>query len=261
MLPFPQALVLPTSKLSEECADRMERGGHAIAADSCAMLLRELSARHDCENRDNCIAAAEILERGNHADCWRKALRTFKGEDLMNHEKNGWKTTILTVDGDYFDFVRPDPRVITINAIARGLANTCRFAGQLSCYYSVAEHSVYVSQIVPPELAIQGLLHDAAEAFIGDMPKPLKVMLDDYQAVEERVEHVLFGKWGFTALEPAVKHADKVMLKTEQYQLLRNKHAWKYTEGVEPVDIDIQCLLPDQAYELFLNRAEELGVF
>lgn len=178
----------------------------------------------------------------------------------MDHATNGWKTTILTADGAYFDFLNPDPDVITLNAIARGLANTCRFAGQISMFYSVAEHSVYVSKLVPPELAVQGLLHDAPEAFIGDMPKPLKMLLPDYQRAEERVEDVLFRKFGFTALEPAIKHADKVMLKTEQYQLCRNRHAWKYTEGVDVADIEIECLLPEAAYLLFLNRAEELGI-
>lgn len=179
----------------------------------------------------------------------------------MNHENTGYARTILTADGDYFDFLYPDPAVITLNVIARGLANTCRFAGQCPRFYSVAEHSVLVSRIVPPEFAVQGLLHDAAEAFIGDMPKPLKVMLPDYQRFEAIAESVIFSKWGFSQLDPAVKHADKVMLKTEQHQLMNNRHEWKYTADVEPVDMEIIGFLPEGAYDLFLDRAEELGIF
>ena len=178
----------------------------------------------------------------------------------MDHAANGYKSTILTADGLYLDFLKPDPAVITIEAIARGLANTCRFAGQCKRFYSVAEHSVYVSRLVPPELAIQGLLHDAAEAFIGDMPKPLKVLLPDYQAFETVIEGAIFGKFGFSSLHPDVKHADKVMLKTEQHQIMRNQDGWHYTENVQPADLEVYCFPAQTAYDMFMFRAETLGL-
>lgn len=168
--------------------------------------------------------------------------------------------TILTADGNYFDFLTPDSETVTLNAIARGLANTCRFGGQCGRYYSVAEHSVWVSRLVPPELAVRGLLHDAAEAFIGDMPKPLKEMLPDYKAVETRVEAVVFAKFGFLFLPPEIKTADRIMLATEQQQIMKNNHAWKWTANTEPADIEIACYSPDEAYAFFLERAAELGL-
>lgn len=147
--------------------------------------------------------------------------------------------TILTADGAYFDYDAPDPATVSLNAVARGLANTCRFGGQCNRFYSVAEHSIWVSRIVPPEHAMAGLFHDAAEAFIVDMPKPLKEILPDYKIVEKRV--------------------DTVMLATEQVQLMRNRDPWKWTDRVQPLDIRLELMPPERAYQLFIQRAHELG--
>lgn len=168
--------------------------------------------------------------------------------------------TILTTDGLYFDFADPDPACFTLHAIARGLANTCRFAGQCTAFYSVAEHSIWVSRLVPPEFALAGLFHDAAEAFIGDMPKPLKHVLGDYQAVEARIESVMFPALGLPWPIPAqVKHADRVMLATEQRQLMRNRDAWRWTDGIQPADIDLDYYGPATAFHHFVDRAHQLG--
>lgn len=167
---------------------------------------------------------------------------------------------ILTADCTYFDLLDPAPSAFTLNNIATGLANTCRFGGQCSRFYSVAEHSIWVSRIVPEEHAVAGLFHDAAEAFIGDMPKPLKVMLPDYQAVEARVEAVMFPALGLPVkLPPEVKHADRVMLSTEQRQLMGNRDQWTWTQGFEPLDITLNCLSPAHARIAFFVRARELG--
>ena len=168
--------------------------------------------------------------------------------------------TILTADGDYFDFV--NPRVgITLNAIARGLANTCRFGGQCLRYYSVAEHSVWVSRLVPPEFAIVGLMHDAPEAFTGDMVKPLKEELPDFQIVEDRVERAVFAAFNLPLpLPPEVKAVDRIMLATEQRQIMNKNNEWKWTHKTQPADIVIDCLMPDAAYAMFMDWAVELGL-
>jgi hypothetical protein len=172
--------------------------------------------------------------------------------------------TILTADGNYFDFERPDPNHVTIKSVARGLANTCRFAGQCARFYSVAEHSVLLSKMVSirgNHIERIGLLHDAAEAFILDMPKPLKEMLPDYKAVESRVEEVVFSKFGFSNPLPAIiKDADRRMLATEQSQIMFNTDDWKWTHSVIPYPLKIECWPPDRAYHEFMLRAEELGI-
>lgn len=163
--------------------------------------------------------------------------------------------TILLASGNYFDYCAPETSVFTIDDIAHGLSMTCRFAGQCARFYSVAEHSIYVSQLVPPEDALTGLLHDAAEAFVGDMAKPLKVLLPEYKAIENRVEKAIFDRFGLPFPLPAsIKPVDVRMLATEQRQVMRNRDDWDYTRGMAPADITIRCLPPADAKREFLER-------
>ena len=167
--------------------------------------------------------------------------------------------TILLHSGAYFDFDAPESSEFSIGDIARGLSHICRFAGQCDRFYSVAEHSVYVSQLVPEAHAFAALMHDAPEAFVGDMTKPLKSMCPDYQDVEKRVEHAVLARFGITLpLDASVKEADIVMLATEQAQIMRNRDDWEYTRGRAVADIAIQCLAPDDAMRFFLKRFSEL---
>lgn len=168
--------------------------------------------------------------------------------------------TILLHSGSYFDFENPEGSLFDVGDIARGLSHICRFAGQCGQFYSVAEHSVHVSRIVPPELALAGLLHDAAEAFVGDMAKPLKIMCPDYQKIEKRIERAVLNRFGLSLpLDPAVKDADIRMLATEQAQIMRNRDDWQYTHGRPVVDgLILQCLPPDEAFNMFIDRFEEL---
>lgn len=168
--------------------------------------------------------------------------------------------TILLYSGRYFDFEDPEGSIFDIGDIARGLSHICRFGGQCPRFYSVAEHSVYVSQIVPAEHALAGLLHDAAEAFVGDMPKPLKVMCPDYVAIEKRIERAVLDRFGLLLpLDPSIKEADIRMLATEQEQLMSNSDQWDYTRGRAVVEgLDIVGLKPNDAFNLFIDRFEVL---
>lgn len=163
--------------------------------------------------------------------------------------------TILLHSGAYFDFLDPESADFLIGDIAHGLSNICRFAGQPRHFYSVAQHSVYVSQIVPPQMAMIGLLHDAAEAFVGDMAKPLKDLCPEYRAIEDRVERALFAKHGLPLpMPPEVKEADVQMLATEQFALMRNRDDWDYCRGRQPLDIDIPFMPPEVAAMFFMDR-------
>lgn len=174
------------------------------------------------------------------------------------HQING--PTITLANGTYFDLENPDEADIDIGTIAHALSNICRYTGHCCRFYSVAQHSVLVSQNVPPEFALAGLLHDAAEAFIGDVAKPLKMILPDYQRIEARVEASVMARFGLPAkMSPEVKRADMVLLRTEQRDLMgANGHRWVYTEGLQPLEEVIEPVGPYEAYVLFMERFLEL---
>lgn len=90
-------------------------------------------------------------------------------------------TKLTTWSGRMIDYANPSPDDIYINDIATALSRECRYAGHASHFYSVAQHSVLCSRIVHPNLAIEALLHDAAEAYIKDLPVSLKRMLQTKQ--------------------------------------------------------------------------------
>lgn len=167
--------------------------------------------------------------------------------------KNG-RPDILTFSGHYFDFLEPEKNVICIEDIAHGLANCCRFAGQCRRFYSVAQHSVLVSSLLPLEFRMAGLLHDAAEAYLGDVTRPLKQLLPEYKRIEERVERAIFDHFGVTNIDPSVKRADLIMLATEQRDLMpEHDDTWGCLMGIEPMQDAIEPWGPARSEFAFIQ--------
>lgn len=130
---------------------------------------------------------------------------------------------IRTYTNKRFDFLNPTPDSICIEDIAHALSLTNRYGGHTGKGYSVAEHSYIVSHFVPPEYALQGLMHDAAEAYTGDIPSPLKALLPDFKVIEKNVEDVINLKYGLPlTYHPSVKEMDLKVLHTEMDQLNDN---------------------------------------
>lgn len=135
----------------------------------------------------------------------------------------GNDTSILLSSGDTFDYAHPERCRFYITDIARGLSNTCRFTGQGRQFYSVAQHSCYVSWELSSqsgELALWGLLHDASEAFMCDIPTPLKhgPWMRGYRRLERKTMAGIARAYSLTPRiePPAVRRADREMYDFER---------------------------------------------
>ncbi len=124
--------------------------------------------------------------------------------------------SIRTFTGTYVNVFDPKPEMFCIEDIAHGLSHVCRFAGHTKRFYSVASHSLLVASCVPVEHRMAALLHDASEAYLGDIPAPFKNKFPNYCDVENRIMFMIATKFGFEyPLNEEVKKADKKALELE----------------------------------------------
>lgn len=148
----------------------------------------------------------------------------------------------------------PRPEDINLIAMAHALGNTCRYNGQCNHFYSVAEHSVLVSENVPEEDALWSLMHDASEAYIGDIIRPIKPHVLAFQEIEAGIMAAVCQRFGLPPEMPAsVKHADTAILADEQPVLMPEPpEPWHLP--YPPLKVKIRCLNPYDATQAFLGR-------
>lgn len=175
------------------------------------------------------------------------------------------KPWIQTYGGARHYVLAPDPATISIEAIAHSLALTCRYGGHCAWHYSVAQHSVLVSRLCDKADAKWGLLHDAAEAYIGDMVKPLKdtPALAAYCDIEDRHVAAICRRFGLAGTEPeSVLVADRETAHALEVRTLMQPidREWAiYINGIDaPPWAEIERLTPAQAEEQFLARWAEI---
>lgn len=181
-----------------------------------------------------------------------------------NHE-------VETFTGRYVDTSAPDPSTIVLEDIAHALAHTCRFGGHSARFYSVAEHAVHASDKLVKQgygaLALAGLHHDSAEAYLGDISRPLKPLLGfEYKkltaAMNIAITDALGSLWTVRAMwAPAVKDADEWMLRVEALTLLPSKgEGWNWRpipwRVFGPRELGLS---PEDAETLFLERHHALA--
>ena len=173
----------------------------------------------------------------------------------------GW---MQTYTGRQFWPIDPRADEICIADIAHALANQCRFAGHCLSFYSVAQHSLIVSCICDPEDALWGLLHDAAEAYLVDLPRPIKRFSDlgaRYREVESALMAIVCKRFGLPVHEPeSIKKADNVAVVTEMRDLMSRPPAlWAEARNSDPLAAIILPLSPKDAEMEFLRRFAELS--
>ena len=185
----------------------------------------------------------------------------------MNDRSNGcgnfW---VATYTGRKFYIDDPSKEDVCIEDIAHALGNLCRFVGHCKTFYSVAQHSVFVSKMCRPEHALHGLLHDAAEAYLGDLNRPLRELF-----------RLRLDFWGFEVLEQRVFTAIGLRFKlsspfipidvklVDDRSLATEALCFMYGEGngwginAEPYSsLDIRPVGTRRAASMFLERFEEL---
>ena len=144
------------------------------------------------------------------------------------------KHSIRTFSGKYFDFEQMDPDTICIDDIAHALAHIPRWTGHTAQPYSVGQHCIMAAFAVDSGYKLDALLHDATEAYMNDIARPLKSLLPDYKALEERLHGVIAEKFGLISPMPdAVKFQDWTLLWNEYDSVVTGPeapYAWPASE-------------------------------
>ncbi len=171
-------------------------------------------------------------------------------------DRGSW---MQTQSGKRFYPLDPRPEDLDIQDIAHALAMQCRYAGHTSRFYSVAEHCVHVARSLPRELRLAGLLHDASEAYLVDVPRPVKAMLKDYTLMEDLLMGAIARKFGFCwPLAREVHYADEDILNDELAQCMKGVQAGPWNLSGKSLGVRIQFWDHVEAKWEFLNLFDQL---
>lgn len=166
---------------------------------------------------------------------------------------------ITTYSGTPFYLLEPESSEIDIRDIAHALSQLCRFTGHSRQLYTVAQHCLMVSEIVPSEFALEGLLHDATEAYVGDVSTPLKGVIGAaYTDIEKRVHAAIAARFKLVhPLPPEVKDADLVAFATEARDFMMPGGSWGI-KTPDPLPNVTEAMSPTVVRAAFLDRFKEL---
>lgn len=174
---------------------------------------------------------------------------------------------LQTFSGGQFWPLDPRPEHVRLADIAHALSMQCRYLGHTKRFYSVAEHCVLMTRAVlrdtgDEELALNALLHDAAEAYLGDVPRPLKrdPAWATYRTIEQGVEAAIAAALGVKTLTkaPLVEEYDTRILRDEAEVLMRVDLVPWHLECGEPLGVTVTGMAPEYARAVYLNWAEDL---
>jgi uncharacterized protein len=174
---------------------------------------------------------------------------------------------IQTLSGRRVNPLDAAPEDIDPADIARALANTCRFGGHSRAFYSVAQHSAIVCDLLAergatPDELMAALLHDAAEAYLGDLPHPLKHRSElgaQFRQAEKRLEAVIEQRFALPDASARVKPLDRALLATERRTFSDVTWHWPELDGAEELDLEIEPWPPERARDEFLRRYERIA--
>lgn len=155
---------------------------------------------------------------------------------------------------------RPDRRVVELEDIAHALSHVCRFGGHVCRHYSVAQHSVLLSYECHREDMLNALLHDAAEAYVGDVVRPFKLQIPWFKPLEARWLRAISKALGTPLIrEPRrLVRVHEALLASERRDLLKDVPSldWGLTE--EPLRRKVTPWAPKEAKARFLLRCQDL---
>ena len=165
------------------------------------------------------------------------------------------KDILQTYTGKVLRPLDPWPGDFCIEDIAWSLAHQCRYNGHTKLFYSVATHCMLVAFFLPPSLKLEGLLHDASEAYLTDLPSPLKQQMPEYRKIEARVEDAIETQYRLIK-SPQVKEADDYVFQLEAALVMGGAIGQKFALGVSPDRLFVEREIIDAANRTPASEAQ-----